>query len=692
MISKNLFSKLAKEDMKAKMSLVLMSTILMFLNFPIVMAVMLERTTEFVKQDIYTKKQAIDILVHYISGGNQGTMVLTALIACVTAMCQFAYLYQKNQVDFYHGLPIRREKQFFARFINGMLLYIVPYLVFCLMAIAEVSAFGYGQMAILKAAFLGFLINIGGYFLCYATAVLAVCLAGNIFTGICAIVTFLGYGIVATLFIDTMMGKYSQTYVEEYGKIKDLNNYISPIGAYARLTGEMKDSFQLFLWFLGCVAAAVLITLAALWVYRKRKSESAGKPIAFEKSKSVIKLFIMTLIIGCGTLFFSSLGLNAHILWEIIGFIISFILAQIVIQLIFEVDIKAIQGGLKSAFCSGIIVIIVFAGFYFGGEYYDNYQIAWDDLEYAAVYFSNSFNGSYYDMETGKYVDYEAYAFDHMKITDKNLLKDFSVDCIKSQEQNSENTVMVCLKYTMKNGIKVYRHYQVSDEIVGKYILQFVGKQEFRLGALPVLEINPDKVEQIKYYDESSDYRAKYLDITRAEMKELLETYKEEYLSASTEEINEHAPVMSYVLCGDEENGEWELVTAYVYPSFQKTIALLEDKGMKKRELQDKDIKELTVAWWDYKEGEATETVEVTYTEAEKIQELKKYLCLEDYGYYTAFDVDYNLKSNYQITLEAVEESGTITQKSAMFIKEIPEWLEEDLKNTEIQQEIDKTE
>lgn len=694
MISKSSFSSLTKEDMKAKLWLILMSIILMFLNFPIVMAVRVERAAEFVKQGIYTHKQAVDTLVYYVGGENKGTRILTVLLACVAAISQFGYLYQRNQVDFYHSLPIRRQKRFLVRFVNGMVLYTVPYLSFCLMGIAVVSAFGYGQMAIVKAALLGFLVNVTGYFLCYATSILAVCLTGNIFTGICGIITLLGYGAVATLFINTMVVKYSQTYMEEYGRVEELCYYISPVSAYWNLSGQVKESFQLLLWFVGCLSAAILLTLAALWVYLNRKSESAGTPIAFEKSKGVIKVFIMTLIIGCGTLFFSNLGYNAERIWGVVGFLVTFVLAQIVLQIIFEMDVRAIKQGLRSAFVSAGIVIVVFIGFHFGGHYYDTYQIDWEQMEYAAVYFTNSFSGSYYSIETGSYESYEDCAFDNMKIDDRELIKNFTIDCIENQKQKKDGEkVLVSLKYTMENGRKIYKNYAIDYNVLEKYILQFWNKKEYRIGTNPIFGMDRDRVEQIKYYDEWLDYRPKYLDMTREEIIELLESYEEEYLNATVEELNECAPVMSFTLCAyEEESGEWDVGIVYVYPSFEKTIAVLENKGMKKKEMENTDISEITVFWWNNEKGKSTKEVEVTYTEPEKIQKVRECLAFEEYGYYTAFDCKDTWKSDYQITVKVVDKNGEISQQNAMFIKEVPEWLQEDLKNTEIQQELEKTE
>lgn len=694
MISKSSFSSLLKEDIKTKMWLVLVNMILLFLNFPVVMAMKVQNVGEYVRAGTYTKVEAVDRLTYYIGGENMGTMLLTVLLACVAGVAQFGYLYQKKQVDFYHSLPIRRQKCFLVRFVNGMLMYILPYILFCLTGIAVVCTFGFGQMAIVRAAFLGFLINCTGYLLCYATAILAVCLTGNLFTGICGMVTFLGYGCAAMLLAHSVMSEYSETYMAEYGKLKEWYNFISPLGAYYKLSDIMQgeSSSHLLLWLIGCIAAGVILTLIAFWVYLNRKSESAGKPIAFEKSKGIIKVFVMVLILGWGTWFFRSMGYNAVFIWSVIGFVITFVLAQIMIQIIFEMDVKAARLGIKSAIVSGVAAIAIFAGFYVGGRYYDSYQIDWEQMEYAAVYTDsvNRYMDSYYDAEEERYINCEEYIFEHMKINNKELIKNLTGACLDSENKQGD-TVSVDLKYTLKNGKEVFRAYKIDYQVLKDYILQLLADKEYRMGIMQIFGINPDKVSQVKYYGEWPEYQTKSLNMTREETTELIETYKEEYLNATVDELNQHTPVMSFVLGTKENNMEWDLATAYVYPAFEKTIAVLESKGMEVRTMEDADITEITVSWWKETEGGVMEPVEVTYTEPDKIQELKEYLCFAEYGYCTAFDCDYALKRDYSILLEMRDKNGGISQESAIFIKAVPEWLQEDLKNTEIQQEVEET-
>lgn len=706
MTSKNSFSSLLRQDIKSKLWLVLLNTIIMFFNFTMVMAIQVQRVAEYIKGGNYTHQEVIDILTYYIGGENRTTIFVTLLMASAAAFSQFGYLHQKEQVDFYHSLPIRRQKRFLVRFINGLFIYMVPYLVFCLSGLAIVSAFGYANMEVVTAAFLGFFVNTVGYVLCYSTAILSVCLTGNLFAGICGICTLFGYGYLIAGLATVLMGKYSMSYIASYGKAGGLCSVLSPLGAYVKLVHVVQgeDSGNPLAWILGCMIAAALLIAVILWTYLKRKSESAGKSMAFEKSKGVIKAFIMTAVVVAGTLFFWSVGYNETIVWAIIGFVITLVLSHMVIQIVFELDIKAIKTGMKSAIISMAIAILVFFGFDIAGEKYDNYEINWEQMEYAAVnlgYFINySYNESEYDVETGKYISAEEYAFEHMKISDKELLRDFTKACIESQKEmkkleteDRRASTYVSVKYTLKDGRIVYRAYEVAYDVVKTYILQFVENQEYRQANSRVFHADIKDVTQIKYYDEWSGNVEKYLDMSTQEREELIEIYREEYSNATAEELNTQVPVASFVLVANDEykNGR-DIATAVVYPSFVKTIEKLEEKGMKCISLQDLSITELKIYCYRLDNQMLGETLEITYTEAEKIEELQKHICLGEYGYYTAFTCDYNIKSDYEVLVQLDEKERGDTTQSAMFIKEIPEWVKEDLKNKQIEQEIDKVE
>ena len=71
MTSKNSFSSLLRQDIKSKLWLVLLNTIIMFFNFTMVMAIQVQRVAEYMKGGNYTHQEVIDILTYYIGGENR---------------------------------------------------------------------------------------------------------------------------------------------------------------------------------------------------------------------------------------------------------------------------------------------------------------------------------------------------------------------------------------------------------------------------------------------------------------------------------------------------------------------------------------------------------------------------------------------------------------------------------------------
>ena len=98
MTSKNSFSSLLREDIKAKMWLVLMNTVIMFFNFTMVMAIQVQRVVECMKGSTYSYKEAIHVLSYYIGGENRATMFVTLLMACAAALVSLDICIRRNRL------------------------------------------------------------------------------------------------------------------------------------------------------------------------------------------------------------------------------------------------------------------------------------------------------------------------------------------------------------------------------------------------------------------------------------------------------------------------------------------------------------------------------------------------------------------------------------------------------------------
>ena len=68
-------------------------------------------------------------------------VAVTGAIIC--GMQGFSYLTSKCQLDFYHSLPLKREKFFLIRWCNGVLFYAVLAFVLSVLSCIMLAAFGF---------------------------------------------------------------------------------------------------------------------------------------------------------------------------------------------------------------------------------------------------------------------------------------------------------------------------------------------------------------------------------------------------------------------------------------------------------------------------------------------------------------------------------------------------------------------
>ena len=685
MTSKNLFFNMMKEDFKGKLAVLLLNCFVMLICFPVCIGMQIDQLKREMKLGYWTQKEVVKQLKDWVSPENSMVMLVVIGFAMVMAFSQFAYLYQKSQVDFYHSLPIQRGKHFLARLLTGILLFLVPFIVFDMIGVGIISASGYGSIEIVKTAILGIVTNTIGFLLCYMISVLAVCMTGNLFSGIAGSLVFHCYGLALGYILEAMMIRYSSTYISKGNSFEDSAEYLTPIWVYSNLAG--REEFGK--WFLYAVILILGITVLSYLAFCKRKSESAGKSLAFFQTKPIIKVALMVLIVCNGTMLFYSFGVS--VVWQVIGFVLCIVISQMLIQVIYELDVKAIVKGLPSFIAATVITLAVFGGFYVGGKAYDKGEMNWEKIESVAIFTGEAY-GNYtrtnvYDPEEENYKQVEDLLYEQMKVTDLSLVKEFISATGKDQGKNQE----VMIQFTLKNGKKQYRKFDVSNELMSEYMPKFMDNKEFRQGVNQVFYVDASYVDSIIYQSDIEDgYTSEItLNLTKENIQNLISSYKEEYLNASLSEINEEAPIYFLDLVNKEEDET--LGTMIVYPSFEKTMEILVQAGLSKNPYENCEITKIGVEQYnfEYDEDGNIKWMEgskyVTYTEKEKLDELMGILAFGDAGYYTYFHGDYEMRNRYFVVVEMKDDRGVEIEKRGIFIEQVPDWLVKDLENaTEI--------
>lgn len=110
--------------------------------------------------------------------------MIIVLLSLILGVTSFSWLHSRKKVDFYHSLPVRREKLFFVNYLDGALILFFAYAVNLLLGLLVAMVNGIAPGDVIPAAFgaSGFLFL--HFVMLYSVTVLAMVLTGNILVGI----------------------------------------------------------------------------------------------------------------------------------------------------------------------------------------------------------------------------------------------------------------------------------------------------------------------------------------------------------------------------------------------------------------------------------------------------------------------------------------------------------------------------
>ena len=125
MTSRSSFFKLLKEDLRQRLWTIVLAAIVFILPVPIYIAMEISGSWGFGTGmlDNFARR-----LAEPMARDSIWLVLVTVCGALICAVSGFGYLFSKKKVDFFHSLPVKRETLFAVRYINGVLIYLVPYL------------------------------------------------------------------------------------------------------------------------------------------------------------------------------------------------------------------------------------------------------------------------------------------------------------------------------------------------------------------------------------------------------------------------------------------------------------------------------------------------------------------------------------------------------------------------------------
>lgn len=386
MISKGLFLKGMREDLRHRIWLLALSLLGSFLAMPVVwllrysdvdLSAIHTRITEMTSQEYQEAVSgSISSLADYFS---QELMLSASLItlACAvfTGLEGFHYLQQKSMVDTYHSLPVSRAQLFGIKYVNGLLIWLVPYL-FCTALALALSGVLLAQVGgtrgipgLIMEAGKNTLVLLVAFLLVYHLMLLATMLTGNMLNTLTVAVT-LGCGAICTYGMTLgFMTTFFHTYYARTGGLAAIV-YASPLVSpfllvNSRVDADFQISDSLTTTALLCLATALALGALAWFSYRKRPSERAGKGLELQWIAWPLRL-IVSILGGMGgwlLMYYLVRDSGYPSAWCLFGALLTGTMAYGVLDVIFAMDFKAFFRHKWSMGASMLIMLLICAGF-----------------------------------------------------------------------------------------------------------------------------------------------------------------------------------------------------------------------------------------------------------------------------------------------------------------------------------------
>ena len=702
MTSRNLFFKLLKEDLKKRTWFIVLFSLVLFIAVPVFCALRIENFTEALDE------WKMDEILNYIGPYSSPIVLITIVAAIVCGLSGFYYLQSRKKVDLYHSIPARREILFAVNYVNGLLVYFIPFIINIVLSLIILRLNNLFSGTIFSAAMAGIIIHFIFYGMVYTTTIIAVMLTGNIIVSILGTGVFLVYGPVLAEIKSLFLTGFFSTYYTNYDSTETLLN-LSPLGTYVNTVVLYSNGDKYQLMVIINLLITILLIGIALLLYKKRPSEAAGKALTYQVSKPIIKfMLVIPATLGGGIVFKNFVSSNSDA-WYIFGLIFTVIIMHSIIQVIFDFDIRSILHNKRQLLACILISAAIACIFRFDLFHYDTYIPAYKDVESMSVSISEidqDFN--YFNIIDGEYeyIDSADYQLDKMKLTDFKAAYDLAEIGIKKSNKEvinsnsymsqNDNYYNYIVKYSLKNGRKIYRQYKIKYDDSKEQLSNIYSNKEYKLAHNPLNQVEKEKITNvtIRYEDEILNYEDSEKDqIVDSSMsmigqsaEELVTIYKEELNNLTLEEVVNSKPVAVLSF----EGNQIFLDHNYVFPSFVKTIAYLQAFGFDtKKSLDINKISGIGVycnRQNNYDESILATSVEnnystdpVNYTDQKQIEELLPYLVNNEY--YQDFNAVIEVDDLISVSVMSSSDLGENAQSYEYYFRkdQVPEFVKRDL-------------
>lgn len=390
---------------------------------------------------------------------NPVNIMVVFVLPVILSILLFSYMMTEKSSSFWHGLPISKKRLYSTNVITGMAMYVVPYLInLGILLLLQLGKMGdYIQMVELVKWF-GISMLYHTIFFSFST-IIGMCCASKISHGI------LTYGfmyapigilvILSRILEEIIYGFYAfSSQIEEWAlkspfiKVLTDFNEISYYSANANIHLEGKT-------ILIYMAVSAILLIISFFLYKKRKLEITKEFIAFKGARILMK-YTATLGVQLLSYVYFYYLLNENRIGSMIASMILTIIGYFIIEMILKKTYKVLLAW-KGIVIYSIIITSLYTIAINGALGYETRIPKLEDIKEIALTRND-----------------ETIVFDAKE--NKETIQHFHEKMIKNRAEGYHTIV---IKYTLKNGKKLSRKYEISVETFQKELEKIYRSEEY---------------------------------------------------------------------------------------------------------------------------------------------------------------------------------------------------------------------
>ena len=596
MTSKSLSFKLVLDEARRNLWALALSVLGFLFAGPLPLLVYLQRELQEADREGVAHAEIVKKLTEnfYSLFRNDFPRLGMIIMAILCGVALFRFLHDRRQVDFYHALPIRRERLFWVRFSAGILLVFPAYLFTRLVSLAVIAGMGYGSAIQWGDVLTAVGLDVLAFFLMYSFSILCTVLCGNTFFTVALLFAVL-LSLTPVLWIYCAFANW---FYPAFRAMDDIEMF-SPL-VVCLATEDLKYMVP------HLIAAAAALALSFV-LFRRRRSERAGTALAFKPLQLPLKVYVCV-VGGLGfSCILNSIGMYSNGgIWLFLFTAVGAAVLHCVMEIIYQADFRALFRKPQVLAAVTVVSLLLTAGLKADILGYSKWlpaeeqvkRIALDRLQTSFDTDAHHFaNLPLYDLTLSEDTNPETkqallrlaeIGTQNLDIASTDFFRQEAYDALSEQLKRIGGCYSFDIYYTLSGGRSATRRYSIPITDENTALLEQVLYSEYYLRGHNAFFAYEAKKAELAEKGETQKGRIEFWDARRGtlvytlrdadKLQRLTETLKADLLESDPRQLAREgaaAKLQFAIVTGDNERlYDYPVM---IYPSYQRTLALMQE-------------------------------------------------------------------------------------------------------------------